>query len=155
MGQETQQKTELLTINIMGRALVVQDGSFGPNAIYSGSNYEYINNSFTWGKGGISTPGVSSGSTNKTMSMVGLPLEYASEDLYFFAANGYKIGALLTSNYPSPGNKQYSFVEYSPPLNNILVPSGQYYEIAIETTDGTNADLSVAASALLLRREIE
>lgn len=138
----------------MGKALVIQGGSFGLNAIYSGSNYEYINNSFTWGKGGISIPGTSSGNTNPTMCMVGLPLEYADEDLFYVAANGYKIAALLKSDYPSPGNNQYTYTQYSPALDSLIIPAGKYYEIAIERADGENAVLSDGPSALLLRREV-
>ena len=139
----------------MGKALVIQDGSFGPNAIYSGSNYEYIDNSFTWGKGGISQPGISSGNTNPTMCMVGLPLEYANEDLYYFAANGYKISALLASDYASPTSRQYTFSQFNPALSNIMIPSGKYYEIAVERESGENANLADGPSALLLRQEVE
>lgn len=139
----------------MGKAIVIQGGAFGPNAIYSGGNYEYINNSFTWGKGGISQPGISSGSTNPTMSMVGLPLEYADEDLFYVAANGYKIAAILKSDYPSPGNNQYTYSQYSPMLDSLIIPAGKYYEIAIARADGENAVLADGPGALLLRREVE
>lgn len=140
----------------MGKALVIQGGQFGLNAIYSGGRYIYVNNSFTWGKGGINTPGASSGSTNPTMSMVGLPLEQANGGtLVFFGANGYKISALLTSDVPSPTSKQFSYSEFNPFLDNITIPSGKYFEIAVARTDAQNADLLDGPSALLLRQEVE
>lgn len=140
----------------MGKALVIQGGQFGLNAIYSGGRYIYVNNSFTWGKGGINTPGASSGSTNPTMSMVGLPLEQANGGpLVFLGANGYKISALLTSDVPSPTSKQFSYSEFNPFLDNITIPSGKYFEIAVARTDAQNADLLDGPSALLLRQEVE
>lgn len=141
----------------MGKAIVIQGGQFGPNAIYSGGHYIYVNNSYTWGKGGINTPGVSSGSTNPVMSMVGLPLEQANEgDLVLFGANGYKINALLTSDVPSPPTtSQYTYTLFNPTLDSITIPSGKYFEISVSRTDAQNADLSDGPSALLLRQEVE
>lgn len=137
----------------MGKALVIRDANFGANAIYSRGSYIYINNTFTWGKGGISRPGISSGSTNPTMSMVGLPLEQADENLFFVAANGYKIQALLTSDYPSPGTNQYTYTQYATPLDNITIQSGKYYEIALTRISGENSNIADGPSALLLRQE--
>ena len=138
----------------MGKALVIRDANFSSNAIYSRGSYIYVNNTFTWGKGGISTPGTSSGSTNPVMSMVGLPLELAEENLFFVAANGYKIYAILTSNYPSPATaSQYTYTMYSTPIDSITVPSGKYYQICVTRPDSQNANINDGPSALLLRQE--
>ena len=138
----------------MGKALVIQGANFGPNAIYSGGRYTYLNNNFTWGKGGISTAGSSSGVINPAMSTVGLPLEYASEDLTFFAANGYKIYSTLTSNYPSPTSSQYTYNTYNQYLDSITIPSGKYFQICLYRVNEENADLSDGPSSLLLRQEV-
>lgn len=138
----------------MGKALVIQGGAFGANAIYGNGGYIYVNNSFTWGKGGIDNAGTSSGSTNATMSMVGLPLARANGELVFVGANGYKIRALLTSDLPSPGTNQYTYTNYSTPVDDITIPSGKYYQISVMRTDSQNADLSDGPSALLLRQEV-
>ena len=145
---------ELSIIRDMGKALVIQGGSFAANAIYNGT-YSYSNNSFTWGKGGINNPGTSSGSTNPTMSMVGLPLEHAEEELYFVGSNGYKIFALLTSDLPSPTLKQSTFVQFESPLDGITIDSGKYYQIAVTRIDEENADLSDGPSSLLLRQALQ
>lgn len=137
----------------MGKSLVIRDANFGANAIYSRGSYIYINNTFTWGKGGINNPGTSSGSTNPAMSMIGLPLEHASESLFFVAANGYKIHSILTSDYPSPATaSQYTYTQYSTLLDNITVPAGKYYEICVSKTGGGNANIADGPSALLLRQ---
>lgn len=141
----------------MGKALIIKGGNFGLNAVYSGSGYIYVDNTFTWGKGGINRPGESSGATNPAMSMVGLPLEYASEELTFFGANGYKISAFLTSDLSSPSTSpagQYSYTQYTTPVDSLTIPSGKYYEISVIREDGNNADLSDGPSALLLRQEV-
>ena len=142
----------------MGKALVIQGGNFGPNAIYSGGRYTYVNNNFTWGKGGINTPGTSSGSTNAAMSMVGLPLEHAEEELYFVGANGYKIQSLLTSDLPSPSSvpsaHEYTYAAFSPYLDGVTIPSGKYFQINIARADGENADVSAGSTSLLLRQEV-
>ena len=137
----------------MGKSLVIRDANFGANAINSRGSYIYINNTFTWGKGGINQPGTSTGSTNTAMSMIGLPLEHASEDLFFVAANGYKIHSILTSNYSSPAANQYTYTEYDQLLDNITVPAGKYYEICVSQTGGGNANIADGPSALLLRQE--
>lgn len=142
----------------MGKALVIQGGTFGPNAIYSGGRYIYVNNNFTWGKGGIDSPGVSSGTTNPAISMVGLPLEHAEEELYFAGANGYKIYGLLTSDLASPSSSpsdhEYSYTVFDPMLDGVTIPSGKYYQICIYRANEENADVSAGPSSLLLRQEV-
>lgn len=140
----------------MGKRLVIRDADFSFNAIEQTIEYELVNNTFTWGKGGIDTPGSSSGSTNPTMSMTGLPLEQNTGDkeLVLVGANGYKIRALLYSTKPSPSSGQYTYETYDPQLNSIHVPAGMYYEISVTKQDGTNANTADGAGALLIRQEV-
>ena len=134
----------------MGKKLIIKGADFLANSI----SENWIINTYTWGKGGINTPGVSSGSTNPVMSMVGLPLEQANGgDLVFRGANGYKINALLTSDVPSPASGQYTYTVFDPTLDTITVPSGKYFEISVSRTDAQNADLSDGPSALLLLQD--
>lgn len=139
----------------MGKKLVIRGANFLENAAFYGNEYVYENNSFEWGKGGIASAGQSSGSTNATMSMIGLPLEYASSSKTFVAANGYGIKALLTSNVASPSvSSQYEYTQYDTLLEDITIQQGKYFQLAVTKIDGTNADITEGAGALLIQRRV-
>lgn len=141
----------------MGKRLVIRDADFSADAIARTIEYEYVENTFTWGKGGIDIPGSSSGSTNSTMSMIGLPLAQntGGKSLLLVAANGYKIRAYLYSTIPSPVyQSEYTFETYEPQLDSIIIPVGKYYQISVTKQDGTNADTTEGASALLIQQEV-
>ena len=137
----------------MGKAIIIQDTDFSANAIYTGAEYTYEENNFTWGKGGIDVPGQASGNTNPAMSMVGLPLPKASEKLVYVGANGYKISAILTSDVASPTYQahNYNYEQFDSPLDSVVVPNGKYYEIEIYRISDENADTSDGYKSLLLR----
>ena len=106
------------------------------------------NNSFQWGKGGITSPGNSSGSTNASMSMVGLPLTKTDGETTFIAANGYEIMAVLTADNPNGNNYSYTDNMH---VEQTTIPTNRYYEICIRRIDGQNADVSVGYKSLLIK----
>lgn len=106
------------------------------------------NNSFQWGKGGITSPGNSSGSTNASMSMVGLPLAKTESETTFIATNGYEIMAVLTADNPNGNNYSYTDNMH---VEQTTIPANRYYEICIRRIDGQNADVSVGYKSLLIK----
>lgn len=137
----------------MGKRIIIRDANFQANGIEISDIYDYVNNDYTWGKGGIDTPGSSSGSTNATMSMIGLPLEYTEDALTLIAANGYGIRALLTSNNASPSRpSEYSYSTYNTLLETITIPGQKYFEISISKINGDNANITEGAQSLLIRQ---
>ena len=143
-----------------GTCTIYASISEGTNYLSASTSYTltvelWNENNFTWGKGGIAWPGSSSGNTNPAMSMIGLPLTYASVNTVLKAANGYRIQGVVTSNYASPTWDEglYDYVEYtaSTAPATITIPAGKYYEIAIYRTNESNADISVGYKSLLIK----
>lgn len=132
----------------MGKKLIIKGADFSANAVDTAIVEVWVNNTFSWGKGGISRPGVSSGSTNSAMSMTGLPLQYAEREMRFRTQLGYTFAGILTSEQSSPpATSGYTYrndlsgTEYT-------VPAGTYYEFQIMRSDGQNADITQGPSAL-------
>ena len=146
-----------------GTCTIYASVSEGTNYLSASTSYTitiesaetWYNNSFTWGKGGINTPGTSTGSTNPAMCMIGLPLAQASSNTTLKAANGYRILGVLTSDVATPewDLQIWDYVEYS--ASNapatVTIPAGKYYEISIYRTNGSNADTSVGYKSLLIK----
>lgn len=142
----------------MGKRLVIKGADFSANALDTGGSVTWVNNAYTWGKGGISIPGQSSGSTNLVMSMVGLPLQQATEAITFVVANNYGISGVLTSDIASPSQpSQYTFLQYpsGSELETVTIPSGKYFQISLRNKTGSNADISLGQSSLLIRKIIQ
>lgn len=127
-------------------------------------NYiEYENNSFTWGKGGITKAGQSSGSTNNTMSTIGNSSGayiLAEHTTTLKAANGYKISAyILSPTQATTGsivNQTYYHALGSSPsgwLDKLVIEKGKYYQVAINRVDGTNANTSEGSISLLVHED--
>lgn len=153
--REIHKRTDNSIIKDMGKKLIIKDADFSRNAIDGQSQGTWVENSYTWGKGGITGAGQSSGSTNDTMSMIGLPLPQASEIMTFKASNGYLFQAYFTSDIPTPTNNQMEYVEYkNVPVSDIpgqiIIPSGKYFSFAVMRQDGTNADITEGHQALLI-----
>lgn len=112
-----------------------------------------VNNSYTWGKGGINIPGESSGSDNPVMSMVGHPLDKTTGAIYLIASNGYKVHSIFLSDASSsPINvNQGNYIQFSEPIDSISVPPNIWFEAAVTRTSGENADISVGNKSLLIK----
>lgn len=124
-------------------------------------NYiEYENNSFTWGKGGITKAGQSSGSTNESMSTLGNSSGayiLAEHTTTLKAANGYKINGYVSSpsqaTTGSTVNQTYYHGLGSSPsgwLDKLVIEKGKYYQVAIGRTDNANANTSEGSISLLV-----
>lgn len=111
----------------------------------------WVNNDYTWGNGGISMWGTSSGTTNASMSIIS-PAPQASPDaLSLKATNGYRIGAVMKNTVNKGSGANYSYETYSssdPAVYEITIPAGYYFIISLVRINGENADLSDAPSAL-------
>lgn len=142
----------------MGKRLVIKGADFSDNALETGGSVILVNNNYSWAKGGITQPGSSSGSTNPTMSMVGLPLQQATEAITFVVANNYGISGVLTSDIASPSqSSQYTYLQYpsGSELETITIPSGKYFQISLRNKTGSNADITLGQSSLLIRQIIQ
>ena len=140
----------------MGKYVTIKAADFSAVAVEEVSPAgTWVNNNFTWGKGGINTPGTSSGSTNPAMCMIGLPLAQASSNTTLKAANGYRILGVLTSDVATPDwdLQNWDYVEYSAEdaPATVLIPAGKYYQIAISKIDLSNADTTEGAQSLLIK----
>lgn len=139
----------------MGKRLVIKGADFSVNALDTGGSVTWVNNAYTWGKGGISQPGQSSGSTNPVMSMIGTPLTYAQQSIEFRCANGYEIFATALSDVPNPqrvGSGYNWTYTQDLTLQSYTVPAGKYFEISLRRMSGENADITVAQSSLLIKQ---
>lgn len=153
--RETHKRIDNLIIKDMGKKLIIKDADFSQNAIDGQSQGTWVENSYTWGKGGISNVGQSSGSTNHAMSMIGLPLSQASTAMVFKTSNGYVFLSYLTADIPNPSLSQANYISFentsaSDIPEQITIPSGKYFEFSLRKLDGTNADITEGHQSLLI-----
>ncbi len=140
----------------MASLIVVKNADFSSVALdkVNVGSVAWVENNFTWGKGGIYDKGSSSGSTNPAMSVIA-PLPYASNKVVLKAANGYRLNALLkdtTNNKTHTSNYSYTSWTADDYPDTIEIPAGFYYQVCIAKLDGTNADLADAHSSLLIQQ---
>lgn len=139
----------------MASLIIVKNADFSSVALdkVDIGSVAWLENNFTWGKGGISTKGTSSGVTNRGMSMIS-PLPYASRKTILKAANGYALKSVLRDTTPTtPNTKNYSFVSYDDDgyPETLEIPAGYYYQVNIVRLDGENADITEGHNSLLIQ----
>lgn len=139
----------------MASLIIVKNADFSSVALdkVDIGSVAWLENHFTWGKGGINTKGTSSGATNRGMSMIS-PLPYASRKTILKAANGYVLKAVLRDTTPtSPNTGNYSFVQYPDGdlPETLEIPAGYYYQVNIVRLDGENADITEGHNSLLIQ----
>lgn len=131
----------------MGKILIIKGADFRANSITE----NWIYNNYTWGKGGITNPGESSGSVNALMSMVGLPLQQANTPITFRASGGYVFNGYLTADLANPTIHQIEYQEFTGAIpDSLTVPAGKYFQISIKKSDGSNADITEGPQSLLI-----
>lgn len=118
---------------------------------YNPSSETWVNNTYTWNKGGITMWGNSSGSTNPTMSIVN-PCPQATSAITLKPSNGYRIFGVSIS----PDNSTIeSYTEYKNSKDapsEVTIDAGKYFQISITTISGDNADITQGAQSLLISR---
>lgn len=128
-----------------------QDSGDDPIDVVDEEGWSAIN--FTWGKGGIMSLGVSSGSSNSTCSMVN-PVPSTSKKLEFKIrneyVNDYRFQALIFKNGTY---KEYTATEN---LKSITVDGGETtgaagYAFAISRVDGSVINKDLANSVVVYR----
>lgn len=140
----------------MASLIVVKNADFSSVALdkVNVGSIAWVENNFTWGKGGISDKGTSSGSTNHAMSVIA-PMPYASNKVVLKAANGYYFHGLLKDTTNSNTHtSDYLFTSWTANdcPDTIEIPAGFYYQVSIAKLNGTNADLADAHSSLLIQQ---
>lgn len=139
----------------MASVIIVKNADFSSVALdkVDIGSVAWVENHFAWGKGGISTKGTSSGSTNRGMSTIS-PLPYASKKTILKAANGYALKSILRDTTPTaPNTDNHSYVTYpdgSYP-ETLEIPAGYYYQVAIVRLNGENADITEGHNSLLIQ----
>lgn len=116
---------------------------------YESSDETWVNNTYTWNKGGITGWGKSSGSTNATMSIVN-PCPQATSAITLKPSNGYRILGVSTSldNRTIENYIEYKNSKDAP--SEVTIDAGKYFQISITTISGGNADITQGAQSLLI-----
>lgn len=131
----------------MGKKLIIKGADFLTNGFFEIWTY----NNYTWGKGGITSPGQSSGSVNATISMIGLPLQLATTPITFRASRGYIFQGYLTADLANPNITQIEYQQFTDAIpDRLTIPAGKYFQIAIKKSDGSNADITEGPQSLLI-----